>query len=119
MAKVPGFQNCTIDPAKITGYLLVPRLVNDKSKFLFSFGFSQQNWQILEAALRDHIRRHDYIDKTPILDWTQTLPSTVVGFNYVVRGSLRTPDRRYPVIQIVWAVLAGNPPKFNTILPQP
>jgi hypothetical protein len=62
MAKVPGFQHCAIEPAKITNYLLVPRQVNDKSKFLFGFGFSQQNWQVLDTALRGHIQQHHYIE---------------------------------------------------------
>jgi hypothetical protein len=115
MAKVPGYQNCTIEPSKIT-YLLTPRQSNDKSKFLASFGFNRQNVQLLQAALLAHIQ-FDVIDTTPIWDWTQTPPTTVRGHNYVVRGRLQTPDGRNPVVRTVWAVVGSDPPKFNTLLP--
>ena len=38
---------------KLTGYLLVARPLDDKSKFLASAGFTQANYGILEAAIRN------------------------------------------------------------------
>ena len=38
---------------KLTGYLLVARPLDDKSKFLASAGFTQSNYEILEAAIRN------------------------------------------------------------------
>jgi hypothetical protein len=115
MAKVPGYQNCTIAPSKIS-YLLTPRQINDKSKYLARFGFNNQNTQLLEAALREHIQQYDYISQRDILDWTQTPPTTVVGHNYVVRGNLQTPDGRNPTVRTVWNVIGGGSPDFNTSL---
>ena len=38
---------------KLTGYLLVARPLDDKSKFLASAGFTQSNPEILESAIRN------------------------------------------------------------------
>ena len=38
---------------KLTGYLLIARPLDDKSKFLASAGFTQSNFEILEAAIRN------------------------------------------------------------------
>lgn len=38
---------------KLTGYLLVARPLDDKSKFLAGAGFTQSNHEILEAAIRN------------------------------------------------------------------
>lgn len=38
---------------KLTGYLIVARPLDDKSKFLASAGFTQSNYEILEAAIRN------------------------------------------------------------------
>jgi len=38
---------------KLTGYLLVTRPLDDKSKFLATAGFTQSNSEILEAAIRN------------------------------------------------------------------
>jgi hypothetical protein len=38
---------------KLTGYLLIARPLDDKSKFLAGAGFTQSNFEILEAAIRN------------------------------------------------------------------
>ena len=38
---------------KLTGYLLIARPLDDKSKFLATAGFTQSNSEILEAAIRN------------------------------------------------------------------
>jgi len=47
--------NAIIAEAKLTKYLLVWRQADDKSKFLAQAGYTPENWQQLEAALRSHI----------------------------------------------------------------
>ena len=42
-----------IPSEKLTEYLLVPRVRNDKSKFLSQAGFTTENPAILEQAIRD------------------------------------------------------------------
>lgn len=44
-----------IASAKLTKYLLIWREVDDKSKFLAKAGYGQENWQQLEADLRNQI----------------------------------------------------------------
>jgi hypothetical protein len=48
-------RDATIASVKLTKYLLVWREVDDKSKFLAQAGYSQENWQQLEADLRNQI----------------------------------------------------------------
>ncbi len=48
--KIPS--DAIIADEKITGYLLVPREQDDKSKFLAQAGFTQENPKLLQAAIR-------------------------------------------------------------------
>jgi hypothetical protein len=48
-------RDAVIAPAKLTKYLLIWREVDDKSKFLARAGYDQENWQQLEADLRNQI----------------------------------------------------------------
>lgn len=41
-----------IPDEKLTRYLLVPRAKNDKAKFLSQAGFTQENPEVLKAAIR-------------------------------------------------------------------
>ena len=50
MIKIPG--DATIADAKLTRYLLVPREQDDKYKFLSQAGFTQENPELLKAAIR-------------------------------------------------------------------
>ena len=47
--------DATIAIAKLTKYLLGWRAADDKSKFLAQAGYDQENWQQLEADLRNQI----------------------------------------------------------------
>ncbi len=48
--KIPD--DAIIADAKLTGYLLVSRKQDDKSKFLAQAGFTQENSESLKAAIR-------------------------------------------------------------------
>ena len=58
--KVPA--DALVPEAKLTRYLLVPRPRNDKSKFLARAGFSLDNPEALEAALRQLIESSEAIE---------------------------------------------------------
>jgi hypothetical protein len=45
-------RSASIPVEKITGYLLRPRQIDDKSRFLARGGFAAANWEVLEAAIR-------------------------------------------------------------------
>jgi hypothetical protein len=47
--------DATIAEAKLTKYLLIWREADDKSKFLAQAGYTLENWQQLEAALKSQI----------------------------------------------------------------
>jgi len=44
-----------IAPEKLKNYLLTPRLINDKCRFLSLAGYDRDNWRRLEQDLRTHI----------------------------------------------------------------
>ena len=50
--------NAIISQAKLTQYLLVFKPRNDKSQFLAQAGFTLDNWQALETAIRELILAH-------------------------------------------------------------
>ncbi|MBZ0316236.1 MAG: hypothetical protein K8L91_07455 [Anaerolineae bacterium] len=51
--------NAVIASEKLTQYLLIPRPKNDKSKWLASIGFSLDNAEALETALRQVIELNE------------------------------------------------------------
>lgn len=59
MMKLPD--DAVIPREKLTQYLLVPQVKNDKSKFLAQAGFTQDNPDALESAIRHLIRKQDAV----------------------------------------------------------
>jgi hypothetical protein len=45
--------SATISSRKIQEYLLRPREIDDKARFLARGGFAAENWRTLEAAIRE------------------------------------------------------------------
>ncbi|MFQ5400976.1 MAG: DUF6883 domain-containing protein [Anaerolineae bacterium] len=87
--KIPP--DALIASEKLTGYLLASRDEDDKSRFLAQAGFTQENPDDLEVALRELIKIEeavaDRIDE--------------YGTFYQVRGQLNGPgDRNLAVITI-------------------
>ena len=61
--KIPN--DAIISQAKLTQYLLVFKPRNDKSQFLAQAGFTLDNWQALETAIRELILTNEaYQDRT-------------------------------------------------------
>jgi hypothetical protein len=75
--KIPA--DAVIPEPKLTQYLLVPQLRNDKSKFLAKGGFTQANPDDLELAIRQLIEENEAIE-----DRTDQF-----GTFYDVKGRLR------------------------------
>ncbi|MDZ4768594.1 MAG: hypothetical protein SGJ24_05655 [Chloroflexota bacterium] len=75
--KIPP--NAPIAREKLTQYLLVLQLKNDKSLFLAKAGFTQENPDVLERAIRQQLVEHeaaqDRIDE--------------YGVHFIVTGMLR------------------------------
>ena len=96
-----------IPSEKLTEYLLVPRVRNDKSKFLAQAGFTTENPAILEQAIRDLIVRNDAVQER----------ESRYGILYRVSGELVGPSDILSVVTI-WIVLAGDE-KFRFVTLKP
>jgi len=86
--KIPP--NAIIPPEKLIGYLLVPQVRNDKSKFLAQAGFTSQNPDALEAAIRRILAENDALQDR----------ENEYGTHYRVVGTLVGPDGDLAVIAI-------------------
>lgn len=88
--KIP--ENAIIPPEKLTRYLLVPRLKDDKSKYLAQAGFTQANPEDLLNA----IRRLIAINKAVADNINE------YGVFYLVEGSLQGINNRNLAVTTVW-----------------
>ncbi len=80
---------------KLTEYLLVPRVHNDKSKFLAQAGFTIENPDVLEQAIRDLFVRNEVVQER----------ENRYGIFYRLSGELVGPSGILSVITI-WIVRA-------------
>lgn len=101
MAKLPNHEKCSVPEAKITRYLLNLESENGRSKarFFLAFGFTIEAWQIMAEALKQHAAAHEV---------TATVVRETFGVNYVVEGTLNTPDGRNPEVRVIWAIDEGD-----------
>ncbi len=105
--KLPG--DATIAPAKLMKYLLVFRLVDDKSKFLAQAGYGLENWQQLEADLRNQILP---LEATPSREWNR------FGDVYEIRGRLRGVNGVCLEVVTIWMMeYETGQTKFITLYP--
>ena len=77
---------------KLTNYLLIPLLKNDKSNYLRLAGYQLDNWQILEKDLLALAETSDATFET----------SSVFGDSYSVVGILTGPNGRSLSIKTIW-----------------
>lgn len=92
---------------KLTEYLLVPRVRNDKSKFLAQAGFTTENPAVLKQAICDLIVRNDIVQER----------ESRYGILYRISGALVGPSDILSVVTI-WIVLAGDE-KFRFVTLKP
>ena len=89
-----------LDPAaiiadeKITHYLLVPRVKNDKSSFFARGGYTLDNWWQLAADLHSHVLAHE----------AALSRRSIYGDLYTIRAPLRGPNGVILDIVSVWIV---------------
>lgn len=101
MAKLPNYDKCIIPEAKITKYLLnlESEFGKSKARFFLAFGFTLEAWTVMADALKQHAATYDV---------SETIVRDRFGINYVVEGTLTTPDRRNPQVRVIWAIDRGN-----------
>lgn len=86
--KIPS--DAVIPHEKITAYLLVWKAKNDKSKFLAQAGFTQDNPDDLEAAIRQLIRENE----------AEQDREDEYGTFYRVTGTLTGPEGELAVVTV-------------------
>lgn len=97
-----------IAPEKLSRYLLVPRLADDKSKFLAIAGYTRNDWQVLERDLRRQILPMD----------AEEIERTKYGTVYEIRGNLQGPNGRILTVITIWMTeSATGQTKFVTLYP--
>lgn len=93
---------------KLTKYLLVPRLEDDKSKFLAQAGFTANNPDQLKQAILKLIETHDAISDR----------QDKYGTYYLVEGSLIGPHGTLAVVTVWIERTADGIIQFVTLKPK-
>lgn len=99
-----------IPAEKVRDYLLSPThtIGRYKSAFFRSFGYAQEQWQVLERDLRAVLNSE-----------AQPVASTEYGQKFTVRGVLQGPNGRPGHIVSIWIILADETaPRFVTAYPE-
>lgn len=105
--KIP--QNAIIPDSKLTQYLLVFKLRNDKSKFLAQAGFTLNNWQTLKQAIQNLIETVEAIEDD----------TNEYGIYYRVEGELLgINNQKLSVITIWLRRKVDNQFQFITLKPK-
>lgn len=108
--KLPNAHRAVIEPEKITDYLLSITSPRGRSKvrFFLRFGFSADNWQAFDEALRLQGAANEVV----------SIVDTAHGLRYRVDGIIETPDGRNPRIRTVWQINTGTDyPRLLTARP--
>ena len=108
--KLPNSDACFVEPAKLTQYLLSTThpVGKAKAKFFMAFGFSGDESDRMEAALRNHGQTRPIVQES----------ETEHGVKYVLECDIDSPDDRNPCIRSVWIVDAGKTaPRLVTAYP--
>ena len=108
--KLPNLENAVVPATKIRAYLLSETHPDGKHKarFFQAFGFSFDDCQAIEHAMRQHISDHEVAKVEPSL----------FGARYVVEGIMTAPDGRTPLIRNVWFIKNEEEiPQFVTAYP--
>jgi hypothetical protein len=101
-------ESTLIAPEKLSRYLLVPRLADDKSKFLAMAGYTRDGWQVLERDLREQILSME----------AEEVERVKYGTVYEIRGNLQGPNGRILTVITIWmAEIATEQTKFVTLYP--
>lgn len=107
---LPRADSSVVPETKIVGYLLSlthPR-GQHKAAYFASFGFSANDWQVLQSALLAHAQGHE----------VESAQRTLFRMRYPIRGALSAPDGRAPMVRTVWFVEEGQAvPRFVTAYP--
>ena len=108
--KIPNNSLAIIHPDKLRGYLLDVEHKRGKSKavLLHLFGYTPENWRILENDLRQY----------HLADDVTAMRETPYGTRYEIRAFLKTPNGRSLLVRTIWQIDTGTEyPRFITLFP--
>jgi hypothetical protein len=109
--KLPNRENARIESAKLTDYLLNinHRRGGSKARLLLASGYTVENWQQLEADIRQYHLNFD----------VEVIRETAYGVRYEISTALQTPIGRALLVRTVWQIDSGqNFPRFITLVPE-
>lgn len=102
-------EHAIIAPDKLSGYLLVPRPADDKSRFLARGGFTSENPAALERAIRSCIAEYE-----AVLDCGNEW-----GQFYRVDAEMMGPSGNALAVSLIWLQLyADGTFRFITLKPR-
>jgi hypothetical protein len=99
-------QDASIPESKLTQYLLIPLPKDDKSKFLAQAGYTLDNWQQLEQALRTQVLSQP----------AKLIEMTRYGEKYAIRACLQGLNGIELDILTVW-IVTNDETRFVTLVP--
>ena len=99
-------RDTTIAEAKLTQYLLVPLIKDDKSKFPAKADYTLDNWQQLEQDLRSQV----------LTKPAELVETNRYGSKYSIRALLRGGNGVEIDILTIWMV-SGDTTSFVTLVP--
>jgi hypothetical protein len=108
--QLPNHELAIIEPSKLTNYLLNPihKRGGTKAKLLIQCGYSQDNWQQLEADIRNY----------HLAAAVDRVRETLYGVRYEIRATLPTPSDRLLSVRTVWQIDTGTTiPRLITMIP--
>jgi hypothetical protein len=100
-------EDAIIPKEKLTHYLLLSRQKNDKSRFLARAGFTRENPDMLDRAIRQLLAENDAMPDR----------HNEYGAFYLVEGELKGPSRTLVVIT-VW-LLPANRDRYRFVTLKP
>ena len=111
MPRLPHLDRAAVPEAEIVNYLLSVRHSGSRAKarFLESFGFRAQKWQMLRDAIVAHATANEITASH----------QTRFGTRYEIDGPLPAPDGRAPIVRVVSFVESQESiPRLVTLVPR-
>ena len=101
-------QDSIIRDEKLTQYLLVPKIRNDKSKWLKIGGYSLNNWKRLQIDIRNQILTKE----------ATFIEANEYGNLYEINAVMKTPNSKELRVSSIWMKeKLTNKTKFITMYP--
>ena len=111
MLKLPGAKQAIIDSRKLREYILSSThpVGRFKAAYFSSLGYESNNWQALEATLRQAVLEDD----------AEALEPTPFGQKYRIRSIFTGPNGQGAAVVSIWIIRVDEAaPRFVTVMPE-